>query len=254
MQQGITNSSCLYSRILGAERLTKCMECREPLVIMDPSAVQPILNYRPTGGSAALAPDWSRGRPNHNRGPITRGQTSAPPPQQPPKKRLPLPKNVVLMSLMEATDVLSAPPASDPASPTSNIPDVHTAASEEDEEVEKIRWSTALATSGCGTYVITCKEGVQVYPSKPSAEDARSPRSSENDDVDAMVRFFYLESKMPVLGRSPDDTSIDNLPAVRLARGDRIQIVSLDDGWAKLARGYGYVRAGTGHIAKGASF
>ena len=227
------------------------MECREPLVISDPSSIQPILNYRPAAGGAALAPDWSRGRPAHNRGPITRGQTPVPPPQQPPKKRLPLPKNVVLMSLMEATDVLTAPPVSNPGSPTTNFPDVHTAASEEEEENEKIRWSTALATSGCGTYVITDKEGVQVYPSKPSAEDANSPRSSENDDVDAMVRFFYLENKMPVLGRSPDESSIAELPAVRLSRGDRIQIVSLDDGWAKLARGYGYVRAGKGQIAKG---
>ena len=246
---------CLHFFVSGAERLTKCMECREPLLISDPSSIQPVLSYRP----AAPAPDWSRGRPAQNRGPIARAQGPAPPPQQPPKKRLPLPKNVVLMSLMEATDVLSATPAPDPGSPSAMYPDVRASVSEEDGENEKIRWSTLLATSGCGTYVITDKEGIQVYPSKPNAEDgtnlsprATSPRASENDDVDAMVRFFYLESKMPVLGRSPDDTSISELPAVRLSRGDRIQIVCMEDGWAKLARGYGYIRAGKGQIAKGA--
>lgn len=240
-----------------AERLTKCMECREPLLISDPSSIQPVLSYRPTAAGQAPSPDWSRGRPAQNRGPIARGQAPAPSSQQPPKKRLPLPKNVVLMSLMEATDVLTAPPAPEPGSPSAMHPDVHSAVSEEDEENEKIRWSTLLATSGCGTYVVTDPEGVQVYPSKPSSEDgssvsprASSPRSSENDDVDAMVRFFYLESKMPVLGRSPDDTSISELPAVRLSRGDRIQIVCMEDGWAKLARGYGYIRAGKGQIAK----
>ena len=38
---------------------------------------------------------------------------------------------------------------------------------------------------------------------------------------------------------------------VKLCYGDRIQVVSVDGGWAKLARGYGFVRAERNHIVKG---
>mmetsp|Transcript_34601 Transcript_34601/g.39439 ORF Transcript_34601/g.39439 Transcript_34601/m.39439 type:complete len:113 (+) Transcript_34601:475-813(+) len=62
-----------------------------------------------------------------------------------------------------------------------------------------------------------------------------------------MVRFFHLDHKLVL--SSPGAPSTD-LPPVDLSKGDRIQIVSIDDGWAKLARGYGYVRCRNGEIAK----
>jgi hypothetical protein len=227
------------------------MECREPLLIPDPSTTQTLLAYRPPGGGP-LPSDWARGRATQNRaGPPNRSNTNAPVPP-PAKKRLPLPKNVVLMSLMDATDIASAPQPTQPtdsSSPTSRIAE-NTAEDDQEYEEQKIRLSTWLARSGCGTYVITDKEGSHVYPSKPT-EDEDSARGSENEDVDAMVRFFYLENKMPVLGRGLEDASVGELPPVKLSKGDRIQIVSIDDGWAKLARGYGYVRAGRGQLAKG---
>ena len=40
-------------------------------------------------------------------------------------------------------------------------------------------------------------------------------------------------------------------PPVRLACGDRVQIVSTEAGWAKLARGYGFVRADGNQLVKG---
>jgi hypothetical protein len=263
-------------------------------------ASQPMLSYRPPG---ALPSDRSRGRliasgrfvaPSPPRG-GSRGRgnagTAAGRPIPIPKKRLPLPKNVVLMSLMEATDAVSSQqpssahlkPVSSLSSPSftgsinnnnnndgnhilnsnnnNNSPNRNIAMMDEDEmEEEKIRFSTSLIASACGTYAVTSKEGIHIFPSKPSdmtsdVNNENDPRGSlsENEDIDAMVRFFHLDHKMAI-NSNADNTNASGASqaaAVKLSRGDRLQIVSIDDGWAKLARGYGYVRADHGEVAKG---
>jgi hypothetical protein len=217
------------------------MECREPLLVPDPSVVIPKLDYR---ASVDVPFDSYRGRAHGTR----------PQPQRPvpvPKKRLPLPKNVVLMSLMEATDAITTPQTIDENFSLKTVPSNGSYQEDEGQE-EKIRMSTWLATSGCGTYVIADKDGVQVYPSIPVGDQC-SDDLSENVDVDAMVRFFYTENTLPLLVRGHEEALIGELPPVRLLSGDRVQVVCIDNGWAKLARGYGYLKVLKGQVAKGKS-
>ena len=46
--------------------------------------------------------------------------------------------------------------------------------------------------------------------------------------------------------------SADSLDSMTLSYGDRVQVVSINDGWAKLARGYGFVYCKNGtELVKG---
>eukprot|EP00548_Thalassiothrix_antarctica_P004990 CAMPEP_0194130848 /NCGR_PEP_ID=MMETSP0152-20130528/1775_1 /TAXON_ID=1049557 /ORGANISM="Thalassiothrix antarctica, Strain L6-D1" /LENGTH=530 /DNA_ID=CAMNT_0038825465 /DNA_START=185 /DNA_END=1777 /DNA_ORIENTATION=- len=212
------------------------MECRTPLTIQAPRPVitQPqVPSYRARGRSTSLRHRYEIPR----QAPI-------------PPKRFPLPKNIVLITLIEAaTDITGS--HHNPSSPSSIGPSISRQESEDTAEEAKIRFSTSLAISACGTYIVKEAEGVHIFPSKPIDIDGEqacaSPKCSESEDVDAMVRFFHLDHKLVL--SSPGAPSTD-LPPVDLSKGDRIQIVSIDDGWAKLARGYGYVRCRNGEIAK----
>jgi hypothetical protein len=182
------------------------------------------------------------------------------------KKRLPLPKNVVLLSLMEATEL-----ASEMAQRRSKIDSlVDTSVEEEDEEetndheideAEKIKLSTSLTIGECGTYLVADKEGLRIYTSSPTNSAEVDTVNEEeislaHQDVNAMVRFFHLDNKVEVswseeesLKKASSDESVDRI----LKYGDRVQIVSLYDGWAKLARGYGFVRASARQLLKSES-
>ena len=219
-----------------SERLDKCMECRTSLFYVIP---------RPQPAADPLTSRYGgRGR-----------QSQTPTKPQPPiKKRLPLPKNVVLMSLIEATELAAenvrnqAQQPSLTESPMLSIPssilDV-----EEDEE-EKIRAGTSLAISDAGTYAVSAREGLEIYPSCPDvASGSNHSQTESEEDVDTLVRFFHLENKLDP-SQSPNADNNDAPPA-RLSLGDRVQIVCLEGGWAKLSRGYGFVRADGQKLVKG---
>jgi hypothetical protein len=165
---------------------------------------------------------------------------------------------------MEATEL-----ASEMAQRRSKIDSLlDTTAEEEDEEDsndhevdedEKIKLSTSLTVGECGTYVVADKEGLRINPSRPTKSVEVDTKKEEkvtlaHQDVNAMVRFFHLDHKVEVswseeeiLKKASSDESVDRI----LNYGDRVQIVSLTDGWAKLARGYGFVRANARQLVKG---
>jgi hypothetical protein len=231
-----------------AERLEKCMECRTSLIqiIPRPPADGDSL-YGGRGGSR-----WSS-RPT--------GSPGAPPPP-PIKRRLPLPKNVVLMSLIEATELAAEsvrgqqrPSLSE--SPNLTIP--HAILDIEEEEEEKIKTGTSLAISDCGTYAIAAKEGLDIYPSRPESAALSERDKSEEEEVDTLVRFFHLDHKIDIVDSEHDEflpsgNEYKESSPVRLSWGDRVQIVSIEAGWAKLARGYGFVRADKNQLVKGTIF
>mmetsp|Transcript_25548 Transcript_25548/g.41944 ORF Transcript_25548/g.41944 Transcript_25548/m.41944 type:complete len:584 (-) Transcript_25548:149-1900(-) len=243
-----------------AGRLDKCMECRTPLV-----------EFIPRKGPAA--PNTVRGgRGGRN------GANNQPPPP-PIKKRLPLPKNVVLMSLIEATEL-----AAENVQGQEHEPSLHespmiapSVMDFEDDEEEKIKTGTTLAISDCGTYAVAAKDGLEIFPSRPESLHSSGHEHSE-EDVDTLVRFFHMDHKLDLYnssdntatasnakGTDPDGERLDGgiaddkktedeprkeAPPGRLSWGDRVQIVSTQNGWAKLARGYGYVRAGHQQLVK----
>mmetsp|Transcript_5967 Transcript_5967/g.8438 ORF Transcript_5967/g.8438 Transcript_5967/m.8438 type:complete len:621 (-) Transcript_5967:155-2017(-) len=229
-----------------AERLDKCMECRTPLYEAKPQIYQPPRTV-----------DWNQ---RHAIGPRSHYRSSGgaqyggnPTKVKPPaivKKRLPLPKNVVLLSLMEATELATAhatnsgevdisPPKENikPSSSTGvplvdayaifDVEPMDTLDDEDAKEEQKIQAATSLITSACGTYVVRSNEGLTIFPSRPE-KIIEGEENVEFGDVDTLMK---------------KKSATESLSPVELSNGDRVQIVSIDDdGWAKLPRGYGFVQ------------
>jgi len=227
-----------------AKRLDKCMECRTPLVEFVPNNT----GGQNHGGGNGGTSGWStrnlgstNARNTGNRGNI--GANNKAPPLL--KRRLPLPKNVVLLSLIEATELATENVQGREHEPSLNdSPKINPSVLDlEDDEEEKIRTGTSLAISYCGTYAVAAKDGLEILPNRP---DSLLHHSEE--DVDTLVRFYNnnstLDSEIDDMDKKAkeDEPRKDSSPD-RLSWGDRIQIVSTENGWAKMARGYGYIRA-----------
>jgi hypothetical protein len=190
---------------LCGDRLDKCMECRTPLFMTVPRVPQnqqSVVNTRSTASYRT-----PRQPPS--------------PPLAPVKKRLPLPKNVVLLSLIEATELATEDATSkSEASPKleglhDDFPNnlhmptddhsVSAVVDADDLEEERIRLGTSMAVSVAGTYAVTDPKGLSIYPSRPSkaqTDDAfrkdNSCHTSGDEDVDKLVRYFHLDQKMDV--------------------------------------------------------
>ena len=200
----------------------------------------------------------------------------------PLKKRLPLPKNVVLLSLIEATELATEDATKSEASPrtaktevneqstAANQPSLLTSSGDansvtmivdpDDLEEERIRLGTSMAVSVAGTYAVTDPNGLPIFPTRPSraktAEDAFRKDNSQqtsDEDVDKLVRYFHLDQKMDVESTADElkENRQKEQPPAQLSCGDRVQVVAIENGWAKLARGYGYVQADDHKLVKG---
>ncbi|CAB9515250.1 expressed unknown protein [Seminavis robusta] len=240
---------------LCGDRLDKCMECRTPLFISVP---------RPQNQPNTRTPSYRTPRQPPS------------PPMVPVKKRLPLPKNVVLLSLIEATELATEDATSkSEASPRNHkseglFDDAHhhvlmspddnsisAVVDADDLEEERIKLGTTMAVSVAGTYAVTDPKGMSIYPSRPSkhAEDAFRKDSSQHtsdEDVDKLVRYFHLDQKMDVDSTEDElkENRMKEQPPLILSCGDRVQVVAIEGGWAKLARGYGYVHADDNKLVK----
>jgi hypothetical protein len=239
-----------------AARLDKCMECRTPLVMTIPRSTPSDNKFGPAPGR------WGgRQGPGHHHTMDTRNNPKTLP-EPPIKTRLPLPKNVVLLSLIEATELAAedVKNASEQLTSLTESPIVKSTNSildPDDSEEAKIKVGTTLAISDCGTYAVSARAGLDIYPSRPSSNYLPLNEESEQD-VDTLVRFFHMDHKLDLdknrefSGNLSGGGSNKEQPPLRLSCGDRVQIVSTDEGWAKLARGYGFVRADASQLVKGA--
>lgn len=248
-----------YVCIACANRLDKCMECRTPLYTIVPVKNTSSSNQLSTQGARST---WANARSSAR--PLSDGT----PPTPPIKKRLVLPKNVVLLSLIEATELASedarkkyaeSPFASQKITTLDGaeaIPNLHTMGSmldtaedEDDDEEERIRICTSLAVGVAGTYAVAVKEGLEIYSNRPQrVESENAALDTRDEDVESLVKFYNAEQVEEGEGTPISRKSRDPL---RLCFGDRVQIVSFCEGWAKLARGYGFVKAGNNELVKG---
>lgn len=276
---------CGHTYICNAcgERIDRCMECRTPLYLtFDPNEGRTTTNtttntpnpHHSSSGSADVrgspGSSWNRsGVGARSRmpagGSLNTSHTFPNPPPKLIKKRIPLPKNVVLLSLIEATELATADvhqqmstkseDSADDIPPTPEhrpdhkaiIQSMQSLDEEERNEEEKIHFATSLSVGVGGTYAVAAKEGLMMYPQRPAKRIPMEHTSSigsggggTESDVDNLVddfqRSHHLEPKEG---------------AHLLDFGDRVQIVAIDkDGWAKLARGYGYVKADPDEIVK----
>jgi len=190
---------------------------------------------------------------------------------------------------------------------TNNIISSSTASAPEDFEGKRIMAGVNIVTGGCGTYAVTSKNGVTVYPWKTTkAEEVATMTQKENDippflptdtkplsltttpstHPQSLDHIFYAVTRLPVSSsihpilKSWSSSSSDPLPKsqdklfynpvngldnnnsrattaatnsnynfarrsnFRLKFADRVQVVEMEsDGWAKLARGNGYILA-----------
>jgi hypothetical protein len=196
------------------------MECRTPLFELVPVPKLPHSRVQ-------HSPSWSSRTPS----------SAAAPPPPPVKRRLPLPKNVVLLSLIQATELASQDARLKyTESPRSELQTRGSMLDEDEEEEERIQWSTSLAVGKAGTYAVAFPEGLLIYPSRPSQQNDVIP------DVESLVRVYHHKD---------DEVPGGPVKQKQLSYGDRIQVVSVEGGWAKLARGYGFVRAEKNHLVKG---
>jgi len=236
-----------------AKRLDKCMECRTPLIELIPQSNE--CTAVPVGPEQL--PAWSTrtiGRPNNSRGTHGRDVNRNRKPAPPKKRRIPLPKNVVLLSLIEATELATANVQGQEHEPSlQESPMINPSVLDLDiDEEEKIKTGTSLAISDCGTYAIAAKDGLEIFPNRPD-----SLVQNSEEDVDNLVRFYHDRDGNANVAVDGDKKTADDevvrkdAPSGRLSWGDRVQIVSTQNGWAKMARGYGYIRSGAHQLVKG---
>jgi Zinc finger, C3HC4 type (RING finger) len=273
-----------------ANRLDKCMECRMPLytIARPPSrgAGAPLPGERgATVSSSSRSSSWANGRSGRggSGGPMgSPTDPSMPSPHPPVKKRLPLPKNVVLLSLIEATelatlevqkkyssedhgatriDAAAAAPGGSASVNLSSRPSVFTMNSmidADDDEEEKIRVGTSLAVGVAGTYAVATRDGLTIVPNRPLAPsasgkergDSQSAGHHPEEDVDSLVQNIHSEVVKNEKD-SPKKSASTDKDCGKLSFGDRVQVVSIDGGWAKLARGYGYAKVDRNSLVKG---
>jgi len=189
------------------------------------------------------------------------------------KIRIPLPKNVVLLSLMEAMDFASenanalrakessAPKEADKPFAESNPPppmhDLSSSDLPEENEMEKIKLSTSIVTGACGTYAVACKQGLIIsQEGSGTALDhlhgtQRQTSNPWDNEVDTFLHSISSEDSSPDQdvdrrnrGKKKGNSKVDKNESdtLKINFGDRVQIVSMVDGWAKLARGYGFIK------------
>jgi len=270
-----------------AKRLTKCMECR--ISLLYPLECDPAYH-----AAVAAADKEEKIKASQNRKPRDRSVMQQQPNNLPPirvkpedRLRLPAPKNLVLSTLMEATIGTLA---------TSQSVDLdeqqHNQQQQQgdDDEDKRIVAGVSIVTGGCGTYAVSSKAGVTVYPWKMMAETSinsslssdetkpkdnvailtpRKQQQSPSSSVKSMPHPSALNHifsdhpnqfpMVPTLESLPSleqqektssDSTTEKLPrsTFQLKFGDHVQVVEMEsDGWAKLARGNGYILAEHGH-------
>jgi hypothetical protein len=176
------------------------MECRTPLFVTPPRSTSPSV-------AVAVRPAPSR---------YSRYGSPASPPTPPPPAKidpipLPLPKNVVLMAMLEAAE-RQAKLESDRVQ------------AEEDDEMTRIVKGVETLAASCGTYAVADAGGLAVVPTDPR----RRMSNKENTAVAA-----------------------DDAEPFVIERGQKIQVVEMVDGVAILARGMGFVVASENQLVKG---
>ncbi|GKY99936.1 hypothetical protein MPSEU_000947200 [Mayamaea pseudoterrestris] len=204
---------CGHTYVCGqcTKRLNRCMECREPLFLTGMVHQKPTVPslYNNRGRYSPQPQDYARPVPSE-------------------KIMLPIPKNLVLMSMMEAAQrqgkVINRIAVAE-QSTTSN--DLNGDEDEEEYNLDRIISGLATIAGPCGTYAVKADDELWVVPRDPR-------RQSTNDTEDEEHGQEAMNADIP-------------LP---LHAGQTIQVSSFEDGVAKLARDAGFVVARVGQLVK----
>ena len=234
-----------YVCLVCSKRLTKCMECREPLFWTPPAP-----KHQQHGGALHMngRSPLPSNRYGHARGRYSPAPHTPPhPAQNPPIKedpiQYPIPKNTVLLGMIEAAERQKrllggggGGGGGNNINPNTEKNGDHNLADELDEEDEPLvnpilAGMSALAGS-CGTYAVKEPCGLAVLPFDPNMRH----HSTKLGDID-----------------KPDEEKkeADVKEPFTIEMGQTVQVVNADEGVYQLARGAGYIVATTNQLVKG---
>ena len=245
-----------------SKRLKRCMECREPLFITVKHNTQQSSSYNAPRTPIPPAPTmYGRYSPTPSTPP--QGTTSSSSygnngTSQQSVQQIPLaiPKNVVLICMMEAAerqlrDTNNSNSANNEAV-VELIDDTNGSmnASDEDEEYDLNRIISGMATfSGpCGTYAVKERHGLSILSQHPhinhsenKSADDENEEESRNDDITSSTALHVTASC--------DSIEVSN--PCTLEHGQTVQVVRFENGVATLARDAGYIKATSTQLVKG---
>ena len=192
------------------------MECREPLFL--PGKKAPVSN----------PPSYRNGRYSPSTPPT--------PVQTTPNIPLPIPKNLVLLAMMEAAEHQAIVDRKAEADEEGSG-DVSDDSDEDEPEtfnLDKIIGSISTMSGPCGTYAVVERNGLIVLSRDPRKDHhLRSGEQNVSNDEKKDEENSYREP-------------------MEIKYGQKVQVVELHDGVATLARGQGFVIASmSGQLAKG---
>jgi hypothetical protein len=290
-----------------SKRLKRCMECREPLFYTIPKHNNNNINHSKGPSSSSSSPmtcasqsqqqparqsrlaattgvnnissSSSSGGGRYSPAPLTPPHpsmgSSPPHPSTVTKVLFPIPKNLVLIAMMEAARSAQKPALLDGDLDTSEqvpfIDDSSLNQNDGDEfDLKRILTGVATLSGSCGTFVVKAKEGLSILPSIPDIQGILPTIPDVQDPAPPRAAVTAGDSKLTVadLNISGDDhhhparpileeghsSPLDILePPLRLEQGQTVQVVTFDDGYAKLARGMGFVKAKHNELVKGMS-
>lgn len=222
-------------------RLDKCMECRYPL-------------FLPVDGEESLdgRNTFHEGRPRHQRRNSLPSVLPNPPESTKiavQKKTLPMPKNVVLISLMESSG-------------WSERDDDKNDKAFENHDDGFVKKGIEQLHCDCGTYAVIERDGLDISEGivvKESYDDSK--KNIKEDDEESLGPSDILELNTMVITQDSFDiighasTEIKLLDSNddqenKLHYGRTIQVVKFEDGKAKLARGAGSLEVKPGQLVK----
>ena len=169
---------------------------------------------------------------------------------------LPIPKNLVLLSLLEN---------SKRATIIDEESDKDYDSGDDDEQVIQ---GISMMTSTCGTFVVKAREGLVIDPAFPSLSSPFATYDKENHHNDpARKDERGIKLQMPLVDErmlelSISRSSVDEVEAPlfcrhpidmnesRLRYGQTVQVVSIQNGIAKLARDRGFIQAKSNQLVK----
>lgn len=227
-----------YVCLVCSKRLKRCMECREPLFWTPPP---------PSKGPAIMNNTNLNSRNPQLRFPAARRgygdhqpYTNGPPVQLQEPIPLPLPKNLVLLEMIESAErqarllneangIAMQQTSSDVQSNDNGGSGNATGGDDNDDKLEITLARIVSLTGTCGTYAVRDPEGLAVLPFDPNRQhhDAAPSDEEEEKKVEEMREPFTIEA------------------------GSTVQIVAVDEGVYKLPRGVGFIVASANQLVKG---
>lgn len=218
-----------------SKRIKRCMECREPLFIK----TTPSLNNNHNNHSNnrhtlhhvgnRYSPQQGPSTPPHGQYSNQNNNSSS------TNIPLPIPKNLVLLAMMEAAERFRVPDESsseEDRQQSSNPTHTESPTSYPDDEddadntfdLDQIISGMSTLAGPCGTYAVKEKQGLAVIPHHP-----------QRHEIPQEEKKFDSENNTATSNK-------DNEPFL-IEPGQTVQIVEFEDGVAKLARNRGFIVA-----------